>query len=91
MLISFELKRTCREVGISDKYLFVQLLTTAMRSLSREVGSFSEFRLDCRQPGHYTRFGVTSGWAVIRTGVFATTRLLLVCSCGAGVASKTVT
>jgi hypothetical protein len=24
------------------------------------------FRTYCRQPGHYTRFGVTSGWAVIR-------------------------
>jgi hypothetical protein len=22
--------------------------------------------VDCRQPGHYTRFGVTSGLAVIR-------------------------
>jgi hypothetical protein len=26
----------------------------------------SEFRTDGRQPGHYTRFGVTSGWAVTR-------------------------
>ena len=24
------------------------------------------FRADCRQPGYYTRFGVTDGWAVIR-------------------------
>jgi hypothetical protein len=23
-------------------------------------------RPDCRQPGHYTRFGVTSGWPVTR-------------------------
>jgi hypothetical protein len=29
-------------------------------------GSFVAFRVDCRQPGHYTRFGVTSGWAVTR-------------------------
>jgi hypothetical protein len=64
MLISFELKRTCREVGISDKYLFVQLLTTGnalAEPLSREVGSFSEFRLDCRQSGQNSIFGVISG------------------------------
>jgi hypothetical protein len=28
--------------------------------------NWSVFRVDCRQPGHYTRFGVTSGWPVIR-------------------------
>jgi hypothetical protein len=37
-----------------------------MHALSREVGSFSEFRSDCRQPGHYTRFGITSGLPVTR-------------------------
>jgi hypothetical protein len=37
-----------------------------MRSLRREVGSFSEFRSGGRQPRLYTGFEVTSGWPVIR-------------------------
>jgi hypothetical protein len=28
--------------------------------------NWSVFRVDCRPPGQYTRFGVTSGWTVTR-------------------------
>ena len=30
------------------------------------IGPILQFRLNRRQPGHYTRFGVTSGWPVTR-------------------------
>ena len=37
-----------------------------LQFLSRGNARRSWFRVDGRQPGHYTRFGVTSGWPVIR-------------------------
>jgi hypothetical protein len=37
-----------------------------MHVSSRDAPQSLEFWEDGRQPGHYTRFGVTSGWPVTR-------------------------
>jgi hypothetical protein len=37
-----------------------------MRVSSSDSPRSLEFRVDGGQPGHYSRFGVTSGWAVIQ-------------------------
>jgi hypothetical protein len=52
----------------TDRNLLLEDTGTAYHDV-RQIADPDEnrFRVDRRQPGHYTRFGVTSGWAVTQT------------------------